>query len=315
MSIDIGESLMQSWLKHVKCCDIVQTNWKASMHVVYDKQTADDFLLKLRKVPEFNFFAPGQTAENIIRQAEIDALGCVVSKGHYIAGEIAFHEDGLHYHKPDSVPSKILRTILCIYGYLRAKQATIIFATPYIKNAAEKKALEDFVCIVNTFLQSACGKYHVKLFADTEFEIGILNPVLYLVDEIKDNSEIFVRACKLINTAKACAPAVPGGNYIETKCGKIDISEMETQELIENFVIPKLSNMPMKRIKVLFNKEDSQKSFKVSYPFLSYARDKCAGKYRYYARSYYLRKTNKEVFVTSECADRTALINWINSTK
>lgn len=30
MKIEIGESLILSWLKHVKECQVVQTNWKAS---------------------------------------------------------------------------------------------------------------------------------------------------------------------------------------------------------------------------------------------------------------------------------------------
>lgn len=30
MKIEIGESLILSWLKHVKECQVVQTNWKAA---------------------------------------------------------------------------------------------------------------------------------------------------------------------------------------------------------------------------------------------------------------------------------------------
>jgi hypothetical protein len=30
MKIEIGESLMYSWLKHIQKCQIVQTNWKVS---------------------------------------------------------------------------------------------------------------------------------------------------------------------------------------------------------------------------------------------------------------------------------------------
>lgn len=30
MKIEIGESLLLSWLKHIKECQLVQTNWKAS---------------------------------------------------------------------------------------------------------------------------------------------------------------------------------------------------------------------------------------------------------------------------------------------
>ena len=32
MKIEIGESLMLSWLKHIKKCQTAQLNWKASTH-------------------------------------------------------------------------------------------------------------------------------------------------------------------------------------------------------------------------------------------------------------------------------------------
>ena len=32
MKIEMGESLFYSWLRHVKACQIVQTNWKVSQH-------------------------------------------------------------------------------------------------------------------------------------------------------------------------------------------------------------------------------------------------------------------------------------------
>lgn len=315
MSIDIGESLMQSWLKHVKGCDIVQTNWKASLNVGYDKTNAEELLNKMRKEKAFDFFAQGHRVENIIRQAEIDALGCVVSKKHYFAGEIAFHEAGLHYKSPDSVPSKILRTILCLYGYLNAKEATVVFATPYIKSAAEKEALEQFVGVVNGFLNN-CGmkKYRVKLFANSDFETNILNPVFYLVDEIRDTSEVFVRACKLIKTTKAIGEASidRAKEYVFTQYGPIDVSEMETQELIENFIVPILSKKTKSSLVQYFDKDMSVKMFKVSYPFLSNTREKSSGKFRYYSESYYLEKAKQNVFITSECAKRKALVGWIN---
>lgn len=33
MKIEMGESLFYSWLRHVKECQIVQTNWKVSAEV------------------------------------------------------------------------------------------------------------------------------------------------------------------------------------------------------------------------------------------------------------------------------------------
>lgn len=38
MKIEIGESLLLSWLKHIKECQLVQTNWKASYKWELKKQ-------------------------------------------------------------------------------------------------------------------------------------------------------------------------------------------------------------------------------------------------------------------------------------
>lgn len=316
MSVDIGESLMHSWLKHVKRCDIVQTNWKASMHGAFDKSLADDLFAKIQSHPKFSFFAPKKTAANIIRQAEIDALGCVVEKKRYIACEIAFHEDGLHYSAPRKVEEKILSTLLCLYGYLNAKEATVVFATPYIQQASYSDALKQYAEDVNDFLHNICGlpKYHVLFFSNLEFERSVLNPVLYLVDEIKDNSEVFVRACKLIHTTKKAADPYRGtstAKCIKTKsCGEIDVSGLDTKELIESFVVPILSNMSARKLTPYFSLPASSSTFKVSFPFLSVTRNPAV---RYYAKSYYLEKTKQDVFITSQCANRDALIEWISA--
>ena len=170
--------------------------------------------------------------------------------------------------------------------------------------------------MINQFLKNTYGlkKYKVKLFANAEFETNILNPVFYLVDEIKDTSEAFVRACKLIKTTKSIGEISPDLNkeYIFTKYGPIDASEMATKELIETFIVPILNTKNIKFLLPFFEKETSSEIFKVSFPFLSYTRDKLSGNFRYYAESFYLEKSKETVYITSECTNRKALIGWIN---
>jgi hypothetical protein len=44
MKIEMGESLILSWLKHVKRCQIVQTNWKVSKAWdVFKTEEVNDF--------------------------------------------------------------------------------------------------------------------------------------------------------------------------------------------------------------------------------------------------------------------------------
>ena len=43
MKIEMGESLMQSWLKHAKECKITQLNWKPSANwTTYNDQSIEE---------------------------------------------------------------------------------------------------------------------------------------------------------------------------------------------------------------------------------------------------------------------------------
>lgn len=320
MSVDVGESLMQSWLRHVKHCDVVQTNWKAAMHLGFDKTLAEDLLKKMQA--EFPFFGKKQKAAQIIRQLEIDALGYCVSEKKYVACDIAFHSSGLHYKKgDDAVPSKLLRTVLCLHAVLKTGKATVVFATPRFVSAADKKALCAFVETLNDCLKNKWGlvRYDVRLFSEEEFEIGILNPVLYLADKIQDTSEVFVRGIQLIASvraagAKARAASPSGADVIATAAGAVDISEMETKEILEHFVLPILSELPAPKLKPYFDAEESNRMFGCGkIPFLSLTQVNKGGN-RYYSEAYHLERANQSVYVTNNCSvhKRAMLIDWIN---
>lgn len=48
MKIEIGESLFYSWLRHVKFCQLVQTNWKISQQwELMDMKRIDEMMSKV----------------------------------------------------------------------------------------------------------------------------------------------------------------------------------------------------------------------------------------------------------------------------
>lgn len=320
MSVDVGESLMQTWLRHVKRCDVVQTNWKAAMHLGFDKTLAEDLLSKM--CSEFPFFGKKQKAAQIIRQLEIDALGYSVSEKKYVACDIAFHSAGLHYSKgEDAVPAKLLRTVLLLHAVLKTKKATVVFATPRFVSEADKKALCAFIETLNDCLKNKWGlnQYDVRLYSELEFEIGILNPVLYLADKIQDTSEVFVRGIQLIASARAAgakarASSSGAADAVVTSAGPVDLSEMDTKEILENFVLPILSGFPKTKLKPYFDAEESNRMFgcgKIAFLSLSQVNK---GGNRYYSEAYHLERTNQSVYVTNNCSihKRGMLIDWIN---
>lgn len=143
----MGESLMFSYLKHVKECKIVQTNWKVSS--CWESSCSEELLENLRdqidhEISEYVF--GGEDVSKILKQAEIDAIGVACDgEGNQIAYaiDVAFHKSGLGYGNAqeniNKVIGKCIRTVMCIYKYLDVRRAEIIFATPKIKmNEIEK---------------------------------------------------------------------------------------------------------------------------------------------------------------------------------
>ncbi len=103
MKVEMGESLMYSWLCHVKGCQIVQTNWKAS--AAWPRQN-DRELDTIFAAAKERFSASSaddlfkrRTLDQLIKQAEVDVLGILFagSQNTLYAVDIAFHEGGLTY--------------------------------------------------------------------------------------------------------------------------------------------------------------------------------------------------------------------------
>ena len=165
--------------------------------------------------------------------------------------------------------------------------------------------------------------FRVKLYAEYEFETNILNPVLHRVPDIKDNSELFVRACKLIHTTRETAKKVGPSSqhktavHVATSVGTIDVSELNSQDLIEQYVLPYLSQLSARKLTPYFDKTQSVQMFGGGYAFLNPAmvtslvrgkpKDRC------YKESYYLEKTKQDVYVSNDCNPKK-IIDWITAT-
>ena len=83
MKIEIGESLCYSFLRHVKHCWLVQTNWKASEN--WPKRRTDVELetlfrnMKGEFDPEGSVFKGTRSCSQFLKQGEIDVIGVELS--------------------------------------------------------------------------------------------------------------------------------------------------------------------------------------------------------------------------------------------
>ncbi|MDO9535237.1 MAG: hypothetical protein Q7J85_07895 [Bacillota bacterium] len=140
MKIEIGESLFLSWLRHIKECQIVQTNWKASSTwELKNKEVLERLMQDSSDVFKLKFgfdLYKRNGIHQLISQAEIDVIGISFdeSNKHIYAIDVAFHEAGLNYGSKEEtvtrVIKKCIRTAMCIFGYFGLSGGTIIFASP-----------------------------------------------------------------------------------------------------------------------------------------------------------------------------------------
>lgn len=204
MKIEIGESLLFPWLKHIKECQIVQTNWKASHKWdLHNKEVLEQLMVTsdqfFSEKYGYDVYKGNKTIDQLIGQAEIDVMGINFDQEqmHIYAVDVAFHEAGLNYGPNEititRVIKKSLRTIMCIYGYFGFSIGTIIFTSPKINPTLEQGIMRG-ISDINRLLQELEINYMIRIIANENFAEKILDPVLNVLGDVADTSELFMRS-------------------------------------------------------------------------------------------------------------------------
>lgn len=271
MKIEMGESLLYSWLRHAKECQIVQTNWKVSpqwelknekeIHNVM-KQTSSYFEEKYG----YSIYK-NNSLEQLLKQAEVDVLGISMdSQRHKIyAIDVAFHEGGLNYSSKEEtvirIIKKCIRTAMCIYGYMDICEGEIIFASPKI-NPATMKELEPKMKEINNLFQKLGLHFHNRLIANEDFNGMILQPILRASGGISDTSELFLRSLQMYHmfVNETGENRLSGETLNELKIGKL--VQVTMKQLFENEKITK------EEIEKMLSKDYSKEVFRSNIPIL-----------------------------------------------
>jgi hypothetical protein len=111
MKIEIGESLIRSWLRHIKHCEFAELNWKPSpaWQAMADEAVASLF----ERAKQDNPSAIGQnTLSQLLKQAEVDVLGLSTSNNKLHLVDIAFHSGGLNYGGQGKTGERIYKKLV-----------------------------------------------------------------------------------------------------------------------------------------------------------------------------------------------------------
>jgi hypothetical protein len=213
LKIEVGESLALSWLRHVRGCQVVQINWKATPDILVG---VDDGPLR----PVFDAIRRGfdeaadplpvvkktSSLKQWLQQGEVDALGLKLLAGRVedsIAVDIAFHERGLQYGSKTEtsarVAKKLLRTALLLRGPLALEGGTVVFASPKVSPATTKAVLAGLER-VRAFASEVDVLRSVSfdVLIGDGFREQMLDPVLATANDVADTSELFLRSVQLV---------------------------------------------------------------------------------------------------------------------
>lgn len=287
MKIEMGESLIYSWLRHIKECQIVQTNWKVSRNwkILHEKEIQN----LISSIDEhfthnynYNIFKRNASIYQIIQQTECDVLGVSFKKNErqFYAVDVAFHEAGLNYGTREETVMKVLaksvRTAICLYGYMNSTNTEIIFASPKINKAI----FDDLVpCVndLNNIFQMYGYEFAVRIIANEQFNESVLQPILLASDEISDTSELFIRAYQMYGMFKN------KGGSIQSKMERVQVkkpnkseynaqirSELKIGKLAQVVLPPLLQSdkVSKEEIMLLQEKDYCKKYFDIQYPLL-----------------------------------------------
>lgn len=237
MKLEMGESLVYSWMRRVCKCQIVQLNWKPLPEWKrLNTEELDEFRIKaenyfvnvLKKINEktksedtSTTYAPDDRGTEVaaseerifkktvnlsqlIAQTECDVIGINFSDDGYkiYVAEVAYHENGLKYRGGNKktarkILSKFLRIIIALKACFPLVKVELIFASPCVKNACVK-----LVNMVIDELQVFLGgseyeNFSVSVVFNDRFFSELMRPVIKECKEDSDLSALCERSLKL----------------------------------------------------------------------------------------------------------------------
>jgi len=341
MKIEMGESLLLSWLRHIKECQLVQTNWKASAKwELKNKEVLEQLMQDSSNIFKskygYDLYKGNSGIAQLLAQAEIDVIGSSFNENdkHIYAIDVAFHEAGLNYGSREETVSRVIkkciRTAMCIYGYYGFSDGTIIFTSPKI-NPAVINDIDTCIDDITSVLSDLGLNYKIRIIANEDFSDKILEPVLNVLDDVSDTSELFMRSLQMYNlfagkkpktTVEASRSAAsrkitPELDYIEYN-GINGLEEMKIGVIVRTVLRKMLESgeVTKEEIEKMQTADYSKEVFDIQYPLLiKVSETDGRSPKRYYSLPIKIYDENyflcSEWFEVAANNDRPYLMKWL----
>ena len=337
----MGESLFYSWLRHIKECQIVQTNWKVSSQWrLSDSNVLEELMTLLDKHYSkkygYAIFKQNTSLSQLLQQGECDVLGISINPDDitYYAVDVAFHEAGLNYGNRDTTVMKVLekcaRTAFCLHGYLSTKKAEIVFASPKI-NPAVLFDLTPCVEEMNELFLNNGYDFTFRVIANQEYNDLVLKPILLVSDGIADTSELFLRSYQMYKMFSDVKDTKKRKKIVTStaKVGQLKYDYTD-EDVYQELKIGQLAQKVLGRmlcdgcasdeeIAAMQTAEYSKQHFDLQYPLLRLASERDTPRH-YYAKPIEINGTSYRICCEwfekkGGNNDRPYLLKWIKNHK
>lgn len=319
MKIEMCESLVASWLKHVKGCTVVQTNWKPSPN--WEEHNLDDIERLVQEGKQFfgqlDIFKKNADATQILHQTECDVVGLSAADGSWHAVESAFHSNGVQYGKNKhesaaKIAGKLFRAAIGLHCYMDVRKGSICFAAPKVTHSYEEVLRPAFDMVVGFFRQQGF-EFDFRLLINGDFQREIMEPMLPLVAEVSDTAELFLRAVQL--EVVSGMPQKGGNRSGESGNangnGESDVKATKIGNLVNTVVRAILEGLENdSEVEDLMSAEYSKEAFGLKFPLL--VKDgEPFDKRRYYAEPLVICGVSYHLCNDWYARNRAALEAWI----
>lgn len=272
----------------------------------------------------YRIYKDTSSFDQLIKQAEIDVVGLAFEEGlrEIYAVDIAFHEGGLSYGSREDTVSKVikkcLRSVMCIVGYYGFAKITIVFAAPKM-NPAMARDVEVCRNDIQAVLKQAGIDCDIEIITNKAFSEKILEPVLNVIGDVADTSELFMRSLQLYrmfmskkeparipNTTQSLLPVTPDKDLTGLKEMKVGALVRHVTASIlqrEGFISPE-------EIELLQTSAYSKQTFHIAYPLLQNA-DQVFDKSKYYAQPLSISGVNYYLFSQWYASHHPYVLAWI----
>ncbi|MCK9240547.1 hypothetical protein [Desulfocurvus sp.] len=213
MKVEIGESLVRTWVRHCRGCQLAELNWKPSPiwpgeitaeHEQWYREGAAEFSEKvLKKTSSLSQF---------LGQAEVDVLGVQFVQGtarKVIAADIAFHTNGLQYgpkaETAARIVKKLFRTALTMDIHFPGVPVEILFLSPKVNNATIQ-GVEEAARMMESFFRGRRDGFRFQIIVNQGFKNIVIDDVTPLQKQVADTSELYLRAAQLVGLFEDCVP-------------------------------------------------------------------------------------------------------------